>query len=184
MDSLRAPQSWKKNREERWEGWWLTDRDLQIMQEHKTRTYLKCIFSVHVNTSGTHFPFFKSFAGSSDIQEDYSEKQCQEEEAVWGIHWNATTAYFIGGLRITPWIKRLPCAFKDCQPNVFSSTALRENEGCRCVILQGVQWLTADYCSGDESLCMWCSLISCFPFLLQQSIFWKQDDLFLHAQLH
>lgn len=36
-------------------------------------------------------------SGSSDIQEDHSEKQCQEEEAVRGIHRNITTAYVIRG---------------------------------------------------------------------------------------
>ena len=36
-------------------------------------------------------------SGSSDIQEDHSEKQCQEEEAVWGIHWNTTVAYVTRG---------------------------------------------------------------------------------------
>lgn len=36
-------------------------------------------------------------SGSSDIQEDHSEEQCQEEEAVRGIHRNAATAYVIRG---------------------------------------------------------------------------------------
>lgn len=38
-----------------------------------------------------------SVTGSSDIQEDHREEQCQEEEAVWGVYWNSTTAYIIGG---------------------------------------------------------------------------------------
>lgn len=38
-----------------------------------------------------------SVSGSSDIPEDYSEEQCQEKEGVWGVHWNATTAYIFRG---------------------------------------------------------------------------------------
>lgn len=41
---------------------------------------------------------FLRVLGSSDIQEDHSQEQCQEEEAVRGIHRDATAAHIIRGL--------------------------------------------------------------------------------------
>lgn len=40
---------------------------------------------------------FQCVSGSSDIQEDHSQEQCQEEEDVRGFHWNATAAHILRG---------------------------------------------------------------------------------------
>lgn len=107
-----------------------------------------------VSTTNLHvYVFFNCVSGSSDFQKDHSEEQCQEEEDVWGIYWNITTAYIIRGLKIRPPAFRNCCIHvpqNHCQPNVLSSTGLRENESSRRTVHQGVQWFTADYCSGDH----------------------------------
>lgn len=86
------------------------------------------------------------------------------------------TSLEVSRLPLSSSVKKLQCAFtiKTFDSHIsFLSTALWENEGCRRAVHQGVQWFTADYCSGDKTLYMLWS----FFILYSNGAFIKTESL-------
>lgn len=145
--SVRLPVVFKGSVQQ-WEPKGKYDRGTKVKRLWKTSECISSIFSL----------FF--FLGSFDLQEDHRQEQCQEEEAVRGIHRDAAIAHIIRGLFFFPSFLfvfspvTLKCGLTwQWTPSIANlplSAALWEDEGSGRHIFQDLQWFAADHRSGDE----------------------------------